>query len=68
MIDGDQRLLTTIEFAAMFRISRVTANRWALRYPKQLGAIKMGRTWRWPESKAKAALINGLHEETTATP
>lgn len=61
----DERILTTDEVAAMFRISRTQALRWAKLYPRQLGAVKLtprGR-WNWPESKATAALASGLVDE-----
>lgn len=58
-------MLTTVEVAEIFHISRVQATRWARRFPKQLGAMKMtpGGPWRWPEARVRHALINGLHEE-----
>lgn len=60
-----ERMLTTEEVAALFRVSPATAKRWARRYPRQLGAVKLtpGGQWRWPESKATAALTVGLVEE-----
>lgn len=61
----DERMLTTREVAALFRISRAQANRWASRYPRQLGAVKLTPRgpWRWPESRATAALTRGLTDE-----
>jgi hypothetical protein len=60
------RMLTTDEFADLFRIDRSTANRWAKVYPRQLGAVKLTPRgqWRWPEGKALAALAKGLSDET----
>jgi hypothetical protein len=58
-------MLTTEEFAAMHRIGRAQATRWARQYPRQLGAVRQTPRgpWRFPEGKAVAALIAGLAEE-----
>lgn len=61
----DERMLTTEEVADLFRVSTAQMKRWAVRYPKQLGAVKRtprGR-WLWPESKARNALAAGLVDE-----
>lgn len=58
-----EHMLTTDEVAVMFRVSPATVKRWARRYPVQLGAVKLGWQWRWPESKANAALVEGLRDE-----
>lgn len=57
-------LLTTAEVAALFRLTPKQANRWAVKYP-QLGAWRAGprAPWRWPESKVRAALADGLHKK-----
>jgi len=61
-----EHMLTTDEVAQMFRVSPAQAKRWARLYPRQLGAVKLTPRgqWRWPESKAAAALSNGLVDET----
>lgn len=67
MSEDSERMLTTEEVAALFRVSGATVRRWALRYPQQFAPVKItpGRQgqWRWPERKAQAALVAGLHEE-----
>lgn len=59
------RMLTTGEVADLFRCSTAVAKRMAVRYPRQLGAVK--RTprgpWLWPEDKVVAALSAGLVDE-----
>lgn len=65
---ADARMLTTEEVAHLFRISASQAKRWAVLYPRQLGAVK--RTprgaWLWPADKAHAALSAGLVDEDAA--
>lgn len=65
-----EHMLTTEEVAAMFRVGRAQVNKWARKYPRQLGAVKTtpGGQWRWPESKAVAALSRGLHDESGEVP
>lgn len=61
-----ERMLTTEQAAELLGISVAQAKRWAVAYPRQLGAVKAtprGR-WRFPESKAIAALAEGLKDET----
>lgn len=65
-----ERMLTTDEVAAMFRVGRAQVNRWARKYPRQLGAVKVTPRgpWRWPESMAVAALAKGLVDESEEVP
>jgi hypothetical protein len=59
-------MLTTEEVANLFRVSTAHVKRWAVLYPKQLGAVK--RTprgaWLFPDDLVRAALVNGLVDET----
>lgn len=59
-------MLTTEEVAHLFRVSTSHMKRWAVLYPKQLGAVK--RTprgqWLWPADKVRAALSAGLVDES----
>ena len=62
---SDTRMLTTEEVADLFRVSTAQMKRWAVKYPRQLGAVKRtprGR-WLWPEDLARAALVRGLVDE-----
>jgi hypothetical protein len=66
----EMRMLTTEEVAKLFRVSTATAKRYAVLYPRQLGAVKQtprGK-WLWPEDKTNAALIRGLIAETEEDP
>lgn len=64
------RMLTTEEVADLFRVSTAQMKRWAVLYPRQLGAVK--RTprgaWLWPEDKARNALESGLVDEREDLP
>jgi predicted site-specific integrase-resolvase len=58
-----ERMLTTREFADLLGISTATAKRWSRRYPHQLGAVKVVRTWKFPQSKAQAVRVHGLSDQ-----
>lgn len=61
-------MLTTEEFAELFRVSTAQAKRYAVLYPRQLAAVK--RTprgaWLFPVHKAHNALLKGLVDEEAA--
>jgi hypothetical protein len=61
----DEKMLSTAEAAKLFGISHAQAVRWARRYSRQLGTIQITPrgSWRWPESRALAALAGGLRDE-----
>lgn len=61
----DELLLTTREVAAMFRVSTTQVLRWASKYPRQLGAVRVTPKgpYRFSASKVAAARSEGLQDE-----